>query len=53
MKTTKMFDNLKEANNYKREQIKLGFTVNIHAHKEHLSYKGKNHTFYDVTIVNN
>jgi hypothetical protein len=50
MKITKQFDNLKEARIYKREQERLGFTVNIHAHQEHLSYKGVNHTFYDVII---
>ncbi len=48
-KRTKLFDNLKEAKSYEKAEKKAGRKTNFHPHKEHMSYKGKNKTFYDVS----
>jgi hypothetical protein len=48
-KTTKQFDNIKEAKAYEKSELKLGKTTNFHPYKVRMSYKGKNKTFFDVT----
>lgn len=48
-KRTKQFDNLKEAKAYERAEKKAGKKTNFHPYKVHMSYKGKNKTFYDVS----
>jgi NADH:ubiquinone oxidoreductase subunit D len=47
---TKMFETPKEAKAYMREQKKGDKITHLHAKKEHLSYRGKNKTFYYVTV---
>jgi len=48
-KKTKQFDTLKEAKEYEKSEKKRGKQTSLHAHKEHLSYRGHNKTFYDVS----
>ena len=48
VRKTKQFDTLKEAKEYVKSERKQGKQTNMGAHKEHLSYRGRNKTFYDV-----
>ena len=48
-KRTKQFDTLKEAKSYEKAEKRAGRKTSIRPHREHMSYRGKNKTFYDVS----